>query len=424
MIATTTIKHPRRVAFLAVAAVAITAMALFTFVISASAQTEPQKAAVTGLAATPGSDPGELDITWDIHPDGPDEYRVRWAPNGEGFKRNSNTNWNAYPTVNSYTVTGLTPGATYKVAVAARFYGERRSAWSEVVTGVATPRTTSDYAAERADAMSLGDIADTEPTNRDDFVDDNDAIKYYRFSLSERRMVRVRIRGMDYNANLYVESTEGAVIVSGEKEGGSKEVLNVTLEATGADEYYYVRVEAQEAGRIDYTFRYLTEPIGSAPTFSVNGETRAMNESIGVVAVATASNIGAALPAAADTDGDTLTYRMTGTDAKTFGFNAGNRQLLTKVGSTYDHEARSSYSVAILADDGNGGRATLDVTISIADQDEPPLAPATRFRCGQPMMRETEPGQMPETSRTRPRTKPPYSPLSVRVSTTWNVQGF
>ena len=376
MIATTTIKHPRRIAVLAVAAVAITALTLFTFAISASAQTDPRKAAVTGFAVTPGSDPGELDITWDVHPDGPDEYRVRWAPSGEQFRRSSNANWNAYPTVNSHTVTGLTPGATYKVAVAARFDGERRSAWSEVVTGVATPGATPDYAAERADAVSLGDIADTEPTNRDDFVDNDDAIKYYRFSLSERRMVRLRIREMDYNANLYVESNDGTVIVSGEKEGDSKEVLNVTLEATGADEYYYVRVEAQEAGRIDYTFRYLTEPIGSAPAFSVNAETRTMNESIGADAVATASTIGATLPAAVDVDGDTLTYRMTGIGAGRFAFKAGNRQLQTKVGSTYDHEARSSYSVAILADDGNGGTATLDVTISIADQDEPPLAPA------------------------------------------------
>ena len=34
---------------------------------------------------------------------------------------------------------------------------------------------------------------------------------------------------------------------------------------------------------------------------------------------------------------------------------------------TYDHESKSSYSVTVKADDNNGGTATIDVTITIAD---------------------------------------------------------
>ena len=40
---------------------------------------------------------------------------------------------------------------------------------------------------------------------------------------------------------------------------------------------------------------------------------------------------------------------------------------------TYDHEARSSYSVTVKADDGNGGSDTIMVTITVTDVDESPL---------------------------------------------------
>ena len=48
---------------------------------------------------------------------------------------------------------------------------------------------------------------------------------------------------------------------------------------------------------------------------------------------------------------------------------------------TYDHESKSSYSVTVKADDNNGGTATIDVTITVADVNEPPefdSATATR----------------------------------------------
>ena len=47
----------------------------------------------------------------------------------------------------------------------------------------------------------------------------------------------------------------------------------------------------------------------------------------------------------------------------------------------YDHEVKSSYSVTVKADDNNGGTATIDVTITVADVNEPPefdSATATR----------------------------------------------
>ena len=92
---------------------------------------------------------------------------------------------------------------------------------------------------------------------------------------------------------------------------------------------------------------------------------------------AAATNIGAVIPEATDADsGDTLTYSMEGPDAASFNFNASTRQITTKAGVTYDHEAKSSYSVTIKVDDGHGGMDTVAVTITITDVDEPPSAPA------------------------------------------------
>ena len=98
----------------------------------------PQRAAVTGLSATPGTDPGEIDLSWDAHPAGAKDYRVAWAPGGESFRRASDTNWNAKPTATGMTITGLTGGDDYKVKVRARFDSNPRSRWSSVATATAT----------------------------------------------------------------------------------------------------------------------------------------------------------------------------------------------------------------------------------------------------------------------------------------------
>ena len=80
--------------------------------------------------------------------------------------------------------------------------------------------------------------------------------------------------------------------------------------------------------------------------------------------------------AATDTEGTDLTYSLEGTDAGSFAINDGTGQILAKSGVTYDHEARSGYSVTVKALDGHGGTRTISVTIRVSDVDEPPLNPA------------------------------------------------
>ncbi len=79
---------------------------------------------------------------------------------------------------------------------------------------------------------------------------------------------------------------------------------------------------------------------------------------------------------ATDEDRDRLTYRLSGDDADSFTLNTSNGQLRTRSGVTYDYEDKDRYSVTVEADDGRGAAASIDVTIYVADVDEPPQAPA------------------------------------------------
>ena len=109
----------------------------------------------------------------------------------------------------------------------------------------------------------------------------------------------------------------------------------------------------------------------TAPTFANPTATRSVPENS-----AADTNVGAVVTAT-DTDaGDTLTYTLEGADAASFDIVSTSGQIRTRPGVTYDHEARSSYSVTVKADDGNAGTATVAVTITVTDVAEPPAAPA------------------------------------------------
>ena len=123
------------------------------------------------------------------------------------------------------------------------------------------------------------------------------------------------------------------------------------------------------------TFTLKTPPQNNAPEFSGMNTARSFAETVGSATVQTAGNVGAAVTAT-DQDGDTLTYRLEGTDAGKFSIVSGSGQIRTKVGERYDRETRQSYSVMVKADDGNGGTDTIAVTINLTNVNEPPATPA------------------------------------------------
>ena len=127
-------------AIFSLAAVAALVIAALTTTITVSAQSaDPDwRLAPTGLTVLAGDEAGELDITWDANSQATktlSDYRVTWTPDGADFKAPGETNWNAYPTSNQLTATGLDAGETYQVKVRARYDDSKKSRWSVVVTG-------------------------------------------------------------------------------------------------------------------------------------------------------------------------------------------------------------------------------------------------------------------------------------------------
>ena len=109
--------------------------------------------------------------------------------------------------------------------------------------------------------------------------------------------------------------------------------------------------------------------VNDAPEFDPSTAVRSFDEN-----TAPGGAIGGALTAT-DVDVDTLTYSLMGTDAASFAIDSASGQLKTRTGVTYDYEAKSSYSVTVVAsDDSESDR--IGVTVTLNDVDEPPLAPA------------------------------------------------
>ena len=137
--------------FVAMTAVLILAFAM-VMTVSAQSDDPDWRLPVTGLTVSAGDDPGELVINWDAHTQTTKtlrNYRVAWTPQGESFKRASQTDWNVYTTSTQHTVTGLDAGATYQVKVRTRYEGNQGSRWTDVVTGqtAAPPAVPTNSAA-------------------------------------------------------------------------------------------------------------------------------------------------------------------------------------------------------------------------------------------------------------------------------------
>ena len=87
------------------------------------------------------------------------------------------------------------------------------------------------------------------------------------------------------------------------------------------------------------------------------------------VAENTASGVNIGTPVSAtDTDGDTLTYTLSGTDAASFSIVSTTGQLQTK--AALDYETKTTYSVTVSVSDGNGGSDSITVTVNITDVNE------------------------------------------------------
>ena len=105
------------------------------------------------------------------------------------------------------------------------------------------------------------------------------------------------------------------------------------------------------------------------PSFDSTSTTRSVAEN-----AAAGHDIGAPVAATDPDSGEILTYLLGGPDAAAFDIDSTSGQLRTQ--GALDHEAQSSYSVTVAVEDTQGASATIEVTIAVTDENEPPDAPA------------------------------------------------
>ena len=135
----------------------LTALLAISASVPVAALAQEQDGAITGLSLS-SPNPGELTITWDEATPTPTDYRVAWAESSESFRSYRDSEWNAFPTANSHTVTGLDEGTEYRAIVRSRYRGDDRrllksGPWSSEVSLMvsASPETTPEPLADPGD---------------------------------------------------------------------------------------------------------------------------------------------------------------------------------------------------------------------------------------------------------------------------------
>ena len=177
----------------------------------------------------------------------------------------------------------------------------------------------------------------------------------------------------DPDANTTLTYTVTPALPAGLTFTASTRVLSGTPTAVSdSATYTYTASDSNLSATLTFTIQVSAPannpPANNAPTFTDGtSTTRSVAEN-----TRSGTNIGTAV-AATDTDNDTLTYTLGGTDAFSFSIVSTSGQLQTS--AALDRETKSSYSVTITADDGNttNNTDTIDVTISVTNVNEKPI---------------------------------------------------
>ncbi len=281
------------------------------------------------------------------------------------YRAGTSGTWNNGPqdeTTTTAEISGLTASTSYQVRVRAT-NAEGDSPWSD-------PGTASTSAATQSNNANLSALTAAGSTSSGG--------TFTAFSIGTFASATIAYSANVANTITHVKLTPtraqaSATIKVGKS--GSLTAVNsgsastaISL-STGANAIL-VEVTAQDSTKKTYTVTITRAAANNAPTFASSSYSRSVPENS-----AANTNVGAVIPAATDTDSDPLTYSMEGTDASSFNFNASTRQITTKNGVTYDHEAKASYSVTIKVTDGTAS-ATTTVTITLTDVAEPPAKPS------------------------------------------------
>ena len=131
------------------------------------------------------------------------------------------------------------------------------------------PQTASPQGAAgrtRETAISLGNLnGATTYRTRSGSVSREDSV-FYRFTLSSPRRLRIELRNLSADADLFLLNAVGTQIAVSELDGTLVDSLLRDLEAGS----YYIRVDAFSSRAVEYQLRYRTETIARTPETAIS----------------------------------------------------------------------------------------------------------------------------------------------------------
>ena len=190
--------------------------------------------------------------------------------------------------------------------------------------------------------------------------------------------------GGDAVAEYTATDPEGVTITDWSLDGDDKDLFEInnagelTFKASpdhdiagdsDGDNIYLVTVKASDGtNTVTLNVAITVSNVNEAPEFPSS------EDGARIVAENTAAdqNIGDPVTATDPDSGDILTYALGGTDAGSFTIDETIGQLKTKVGVTYDHEAKGAYEVTVTATDQSGLSAIQTVTVTVLSVNEVP----------------------------------------------------
>ena len=246
-----------------------------------------------------------------------------------------------------------------------------------------SPSQIAQYLKDHADARDGPDDGD-DPDSPNNYWGYGFAQLPSDFTLSGLTVSPVDITGFDSTVSTYHVSVANSVtqvsITPTASDTDATITIGTTTVASGAahtvsltaDRNVITITVTASDNTATMTYRVIVDRGYSSPWFSATSTTREVAEN-----TATETNVGDPVTAT-DTDGDTLTYSLGGTDAASFTIVSTSGQLRTKAGVTYDHETQASYAVTVSVHDGKDANGNADtaiddtiaVTITVPNVDE------------------------------------------------------
>ena len=153
------------------------------------------------------------------------------------------------------------------------------------------------------------------------------------------------------------------------------DMMESWMDITGATDAAYTVMDADEGSHLRATAMYDDgEGMGkmaSMQTMMVTTAPEFADSEDGARSVAENTEAGMEIGApvtATDANDDTLTYALGGTDTASFDIDTATGQLMTV--AALDYETKATYSVTVTASDSGGLSDSIDVTITVTNEDE------------------------------------------------------